>query len=465
MALPVTFATLAAGNQPASLLDQNFAAVAAMGVIQCTATGTNAYALTPITNMPAVTSYANYQKFSFVCPNTNTSAATATGQIGSGPTLNIYKDSPAGPVVLAPGDMVVGIYYELTYDLALNSGAGGFHASVIAQFVTSTQTGGFLNKLRNASINIWTRGTSALTATTSGNYTADGWIVKTTGASVTVARATNSRTGALTLYGLQITGAASVTDVIVKQRIESYFAAALAGKTVTVQAQIFNNTGGSITPQISTNYATAQDNFSSVTSDLAAVNLQACANGVWTQVAYTFTPSTNAINGYEVVFDLGNNFSTNGKTAIITETDIRETTGIAAGLTSLPPPPDLLDYATDAVISQRYLPVWHFEASANPVVDCSGQCFSTTQALVSLSIAVPCRAAPTGVVTSAASHFAIGTAGLGSQACSSFSFTSGTLSNTVLTATVASGLVAGNVGSLIALSSTDCFVYATGGEL
>jgi hypothetical protein len=43
-------------------------------------------------------------------------------------------------------------------------------------------------------------------------------------------------------------GATSVTDVIVKQRIESYIAAALCSQTLTVQAQAYNSTGGAITP-------------------------------------------------------------------------------------------------------------------------------------------------------------------------------------------------------------------------
>jgi len=74
------------------------------------------------------------------------------------------------------------------------------------------------NKIRNGTMDIFQRGTAAITVTTSGAYTADGWIVLPTGASVTAQQAAGR---SLTVNSLKVTGAASVTDVIVKQRIES----------------------------------------------------------------------------------------------------------------------------------------------------------------------------------------------------------------------------------------------------
>jgi hypothetical protein len=68
-------------------------------------------------------------------------------------------------------------------------------------------------------------------------------------------------------------GATSVTDVIVKQRIESYVAAPLAGQVVTVQAEVYNSTGGSITPTLTVKHATSQDSWGSSTTDASAVNL------------------------------------------------------------------------------------------------------------------------------------------------------------------------------------------------
>ena len=112
--------------------------------------------------------------------------------------------------------------------------AGGWPAARLSEIA-----GGFLNKFRNGTMDVWQRGTSGLTSTTSGAYTADGWIVLPSGASVTAAQAGGRL---VTKASLQVTGASAVTDLTIKQRIESLMAAAFCGQTVTVQAQLFNNT-------------------------------------------------------------------------------------------------------------------------------------------------------------------------------------------------------------------------------
>lgn len=208
------------------------------------------------------------------------------------------------------------------------------------------------NRFRNGTMDIWQRGTAAITVTTSGAYVADGWIVLPTGASVTAQQAAGRL---LTSYNLKVTGAASVTDVIVKQRIESMMAAAFTSQQVTVQAWIYNGTGGSITPTLTVKHPTAADNYTSTATDVSAVNLQACANGAWTQVAYTFTASSSSAYGIEVAFDFGNNFSTNGKYIQITELDIRTTPGMASGLVYSPPAGMLRPIVEEFLINQRYL--------------------------------------------------------------------------------------------------------------
>ncbi len=212
----------------------------------------------------------------------------------------------------------------LTGALSIAAGTGlAVSASGAAVTLANTSLpGGPVNKFRNATMDVWQRGTSSLTATTSGTHTADGWIVLPTGASVT---ATQAGGRLLTKCSLQVTGASSVTDLIVKQRIESYIAAALCSQTVTVQAQVYNNTGGAITPLLSVKHAGSQDVWTSPTTDVSAVSLQSCANGAWTQVAYTFSASASSYNGLEISFDFGNNFSTTGKSLQITELDIRVT--------------------------------------------------------------------------------------------------------------------------------------------
>ena len=195
--------------------------------------------------------------------------------------------------------------------------------------ITLGGPGGMVNKFRNGTMDVWQRGTGPITITTSGGYGADGWIVLPAGASVTAAQ-TGGRL--LTKNSLQVTGAASVTDVIIKQRVESLIAAALCSQTVTVQAQVYNNTGGSITPLLTVKHAGSQDVWTSPTTDVNAVSLQPCANGSWTQLGYTFPANANSFNGLEIAFDFGDNFGANTKTLQITECDIRVTPGASAGL-------------------------------------------------------------------------------------------------------------------------------------
>jgi hypothetical protein len=205
----------------------------------------------------------------------------------------------------------------------------------------------FRNKFRNSSMDVCSRGTSSITVTTAGAYVTDGWIVVPTGASCTAQKTTNNqRTGALSAGSLLMTGAASVTDVLVKQRIESMVAQALEGQTVTFQAQVYNNTGGSITPTLTVKHAGSADNWTSPVTDVNAQSLQACANAAWTQVSYTFTASTSAGNGLEITVDFGNNFGSTGKSVQITELDLSSTSSILV--------PELRPLPIEQVFCNRY---------------------------------------------------------------------------------------------------------------
>lgn len=123
-ALPFTFSGLS-GNVPASDLDSNFNATGAMGVFQCSATGTNTLVLTTAINQPTLSSYTAYNsnpQFGFVAPSNSTGAVT----------INI-NGIAAAPLYLADattqattGNIVSGVYYVIAYNVALNSGIGGF---------------------------------------------------------------------------------------------------------------------------------------------------------------------------------------------------------------------------------------------------------------------------------------------------------------------------------------------------
>lgn len=159
----------------------------------------------------------------------------------------------------------------------------------------------------------------------------------------------------LTQNALQVTGNTPVTDVIIKQRIEGAVAAPLTSQIVTMQAQVFNNTGASVTPTLTVKHANAVDNWSATTTDVSAVSLQACANSAWTQVSYTFTDAGSAAKGLEISFDFGNNFSTTAKSIKITELDISVTPLLPTSQqATAPPAPELRSLPTELRICQRY---------------------------------------------------------------------------------------------------------------
>lgn len=121
MTLPYIIANLPTGNNPGADLDTNFNAVAAMAVLQCSATGTNAITLSQNSGQPAVTSYTNYLLVSFVAAAQSSSSVTANlNGIGS---INVYRvdGSPANA-----GDFIASGFYIMAYNSGLNSGTGGF---------------------------------------------------------------------------------------------------------------------------------------------------------------------------------------------------------------------------------------------------------------------------------------------------------------------------------------------------
>jgi Major tropism determinant N-terminal domain len=274
--------------------------------------------------------------------------------------------------------------------------SGGNTVTALGSTITIGEPGGMLNKFRNGTMDVWQRGTSSLTVTTAGAYVADGWIVLPAGASVTAAQGGGRL---LSKNSLLVTGATSVTDVIVKQRIESLIAAAFCSQTVTVQAQVYNNTGGAITPTLTVKHAGSQDVWTSPTTDVNAVNLQSCANGAWTLVAYTFAANAASYNGLEISFDFGNNFGGGTKTLQITECDIRVTPGVVTGLNSNPPPPELRPVASELAFCTRYL--WVVNRSGGQSIVAFGAAYSTSAAFFTYALPAPMRSAPTLTLSSA----------------------------------------------------------------
>lgn len=138
MALPWVFGSLTTGSQPASKLDDNFNALGAISSIPCTVTGTSAYTLVPVSGVPTVAAYTQLQAYRGVVPNTSAGAVTA--QVGALGFVNCYKATSSGPAAMSTGDAVANECYDFIYDVALNSGSGGFHVYNVLPPTGGSQT-------------------------------------------------------------------------------------------------------------------------------------------------------------------------------------------------------------------------------------------------------------------------------------------------------------------------------------
>jgi hypothetical protein len=260
-------------------------------------------------------------------------------------------------------------------------------------------SGGYINKFRNGTMDVWQRGTSALpTSTSVDTYTADGWQVQ----SQTVAGPCSRDIGTNgALFSLKCLGASGNTATLISQRIESYVAAPLAGSTVTVTFQYKQSSGSTISPSLSTCSASAQDNFSTCTPDLLAASLSACVSSTatWCTESYTFPVSPSASQGYKVIVNCGS-----GLTAVqacwIATPEIRVTPGVATGINSNPPPPELRPIAHELVFCQRYLEVISAQNGGFAAFG-AAQVGATTRALLALTWKVQKRVAPTVTLSSA----------------------------------------------------------------
>ncbi len=125
----ITYATTP--NPTGQGLDANLAALARMGAYPCTVGGSaNAITLALTdTNAPPNNAYQNYTDYAFIVASTNNSAVTI--KVASLGTLNAYKDTSAGPVVLSGSELVQNCLCIATYDSTLNSNAGGFHVRMV----------------------------------------------------------------------------------------------------------------------------------------------------------------------------------------------------------------------------------------------------------------------------------------------------------------------------------------------
>lgn len=196
MALPTTFGPLTAAQLVQ--LDNNFNAVGAMGITACTAVSANTISLTPLTNQPAVSAYANYQQFGFVAAATSTSAVTAA--VGTLPFINLYLAD--GTTQAGNTNIQANQYYTIVYNAALNGGVGAF------QLLSQMAVSNLLDSVQGAAVQgtILYRGATSWTSLAPG---ASGQVLQSQGASANLTWANASGGGTQIVRAITFTTAGS----------------------------------------------------------------------------------------------------------------------------------------------------------------------------------------------------------------------------------------------------------------
>jgi hypothetical protein len=198
-------------------------------------------------------------------------------------------------------------------------------------------TSGFRrNRIINGGMQIDQRNAGASQAVpTGGAYLVDRWFVQPTGASVTSQRVAGPSGYQ---YASQITGAASVTGIILFQKMEAANTADLVNQNVTLSVTIANSL---LTTVSWTAYsANAVDNFSAVTV-IASGSFTVTSTA--TQYTATFNAGANAANGMSILFSVG--AQTSGTWSV---------TGVQLEAGSLATPFERLPIGETLMLCQRY---------------------------------------------------------------------------------------------------------------
>lgn len=202
---------------------------------------------------------------------------------------------------------------------------------------TQAQYTGFKNRIINGAMVVDQRNSGASqTVTTSGAYTVDRFFVQPVGASVTTQQISAS---GQYKNALRITGATSVTQCYVQQKIEALNSYDLAGQTITVTIRASSSTLTSLTCYVER--ATAGvDNWSTFATDKTQ---SITINSTPTDYSFQATLSSAATNGIRFIFATGS--FTSGTLDI---------TGVQLEKGDVATSFDYRPYGTELMLCQRY---------------------------------------------------------------------------------------------------------------
>jgi len=313
------------------------------------------------------------------------------------------------------------------------------------------------NRCLNSNMSVWQRGTSF--TTTSAVYTADRWYAGIASAG-TVTRQTTSDTTNLPFiqYCLryQRTAAStSTSDLALSQSFETVNSIPLVGKAVAFsfyarKGANYSATSDLLTARLVTGTGTDQNLYSGYTGQATAVQVNATLTTTWQRFTGTITIATS-------VTEMGVQFF-GTPTGTAGAADYYEITGIQleVGSTASPFAPNAATYQAEVAACQRY---YYRTVVTTGSRSGSGYNTSTAGGAWVISFPVSMRTAPSALETSGtAADYAILHGNFTVTNCNAVPvFVAGTLVNGSCTATVASGLTAGQ-GSLLYANNSNAYL-------
>ena len=292
-------------------------------------------------------------------------------------------------------------------------------------------------------------------------YTVDGWIVGGSTHNIAWSQNFSSLGGGTPNFNLAPSGG-TPTASFLKQRIESLVMDGIpGGQYITVQLTVENTSGSSITPTLTINYANSVDNFSSVTSYLAATNLQPCPNGTTTTVAYTFGANINLFQGMEIIFGFGSGIVGDG--IYVGQADCSYTPYLQnVGLQSNPPLAQIRPIGVEIPNCQRYFQ--NYGPSGNTATPVIGVGYMSSSSQAHFQLSYPAMRSNPAITFPVSGFFIQGFDG------TAYSLSGGTITGfpgpafALLLVTGASGFSSGT-GGLLSWQNSSSGSYSLSSEL
>jgi len=303
---------------------------------------------------------------------------------------------------------------------------------------------GFKNRIINGAMVIDQRNAGAAQTLLNSvpAYCIDRWKASSYGANSTGQQISDGVGG----YRYQITGAASVSAIGFQQRIESSNSYDLAGNTVTLSVDLSDSL--LTTVSWAAYYATAKDNFTSVTS--IASGTFTVTSSIARYSASISIPSA-AMTGLMIEFSVG--AQTSG-TLVIGKAQLEK----GSTATSF----DVRPYGTELQLCQRYLPA--ILANNNQYLGVSA---NTTTSYIFISFPTTARVPPSGISIPALSNFSLFNYAAASGAPTALTFDSAGSQSAmcIVTTTVATPTLVAGQADFLRISNANGYILFNGCEL